>query len=383
MLRNQISNLIKAFIFIFSFSNAIAAELQIPVAVVLPLTGPAQTIGKSILAGTQACIEKANREGGVQGRSVRLLVEDDRFDQQTTVNKVGTLLARERPVALLNLIGAGNTKALVQSGLLDRETLPVLSMTSSTEVRQLAHSQLFFVRAGIDIEAELMVQQAFQMGFRRFALFVQDDESGRDGRQAMERALRAHGLQPVATGTHKKGSTSGIAESAAAIAAMLPEVILVHTIGPMAAKFRVESLRHGFGSVMIASSSSSAEQVIDTIGAEQAHGMAIVRVVPNPRHPLHPITHRFRRAMQDEMPEAGIDSFAFEGCVGAELLIAALRKAGSSELDKHPRKAVIAGLQRLSDKSVGGLDIRFSATTKQGLTYADIGVISRDGALRH
>jgi branched-chain amino acid transport system substrate-binding protein len=383
---NCAKGMVCVFVCLFGIARPSACQAsvaEIAVAVVLPLSGPAQTVGKAILDGTHACIEKANRAGGVHGKAIRLLVEDDQFNQVLTVDRLIGVLARSQPVAVLNAVGGGNNMALVKSGVIDREKLPVLSMTSSTEVRRLNNPNLYFVRAGIEVEAALMVRQAYLMGFRRFAAFTQDDESGRDGLHSIEKALLEHGLTLVAKADHKKGTTDGIDLGARKIAATAPDVILIHTLGPMAAAFRVEVLKQGSAAVMIASSSTSPEQVTQTIGAHSAHGMAIVRVVPDPNNGLLPIARQFRKAFSDALIPGHVSSFALEGCIGAEILVAALRRTSAAELESNPRRAVRNALQRINRFDLGGLDIGFSGLSRQGLNHVDIGIIGKDGVLRH
>jgi len=59
---------------------------------VLPLTGPAASIGKAAANGLQLCMEEFNSQGGIQGRQIELLIEDGGGDPKTSISAYRKLI---------------------------------------------------------------------------------------------------------------------------------------------------------------------------------------------------------------------------------------------------------------------------------------------------
>lgn len=89
-----------------------------------PLTGDAANIGIPNLRGVELAVDKINREGGINGTSVRLIVEDDGWEQRRTATIFNTY---DVPVMFGSTYGAGLalTDTAEQRGQLIVNTLDV------------------------------------------------------------------------------------------------------------------------------------------------------------------------------------------------------------------------------------------------------------------
>ncbi len=57
------------------------------------LNGPAGQLGRDMNLGIRAAFEEANQQGGVHGRSLRLLVRDDGYEPEAAVANTRELIA--------------------------------------------------------------------------------------------------------------------------------------------------------------------------------------------------------------------------------------------------------------------------------------------------
>ena len=57
--------------------DACAADETIKIGMVLPVTGPAADSGKYALTGAKIALDRVNQSGGVLGKQVELVTEDD------------------------------------------------------------------------------------------------------------------------------------------------------------------------------------------------------------------------------------------------------------------------------------------------------------------
>src|ERR1700719_4635209 len=86
-----------------------AAEAHPPTEIVLgmstALTGNAGNLGKDMQRGILAGLERANRNGGVNGRSLRLIALDDGYEPTRTDPAARQLTEKDNVLALVGNVG--------------------------------------------------------------------------------------------------------------------------------------------------------------------------------------------------------------------------------------------------------------------------------------
>ena len=74
-------------------------------------TGPARLICGAIEAGARQAIADINNRGGVDGRKLQLVVEDDGFDPSRTLNAMRKLVEQDGVLAIVGTCGSDGTLA--------------------------------------------------------------------------------------------------------------------------------------------------------------------------------------------------------------------------------------------------------------------------------
>src|SRR5687768_16114583 len=70
------------------------------------MTGSTATFGTSYHEGTVMAIEEANAAGGLHGKKIRLIWEDDRSDQNEASTAVQKLISRDKVCAVLGEVAS-------------------------------------------------------------------------------------------------------------------------------------------------------------------------------------------------------------------------------------------------------------------------------------
>ncbi|MCH7229446.1 ABC transporter substrate-binding protein [Glycomyces sp. L485] len=97
-----------------------------------PLTGPAAAGYSTISAATSAYFEYVNDNGGIHGRSIEYLVEDDEYDPFNTLNSVTELVSEDEVFAIVNGLGTPTHSAVLD--YLDEEGVPDLFISSGSRI---------------------------------------------------------------------------------------------------------------------------------------------------------------------------------------------------------------------------------------------------------
>jgi branched-chain amino acid transport system substrate-binding protein len=93
------------------------------------LTGKEAAFGQSSHKGTVLAIEKINADGGVLGRQIRLLVEDNESKPGETTTAVRKLISRDKVVALLGEVAS--SRSLEAAPIAQNAHIPMVSPSST------------------------------------------------------------------------------------------------------------------------------------------------------------------------------------------------------------------------------------------------------------
>ncbi len=86
-------------------------ESQILIGQSAPFTGPAAQLGIRLRLGIEAYLKAINAEGGVNGRSIKLISLDDGYEPARTVANTKEFINGDQVFALLGYVGTPTTLA--------------------------------------------------------------------------------------------------------------------------------------------------------------------------------------------------------------------------------------------------------------------------------
>lgn len=105
---------------------------EIVIGVAQPLSGPVAAQGTAVAEGAKIAAKKINAEGGVNGKKLKLVIEDDANDPATCVNIAQRFTTKVRPAAVMG--GWGSSCTLAMQPVLQRAKMPLLVETSSSDL---------------------------------------------------------------------------------------------------------------------------------------------------------------------------------------------------------------------------------------------------------
>lgn len=355
-----------------------AHATDILVAQVAALSGPLAPTGGYLRAGAQLHFDAINAGGGIHGAKLRLISKDDGYKADETVRLARATLKEEQPLAFFGFVGTGNVEAIVKTKVLEEAGIPLITVrTGASTVAGKIHPLLFLTRASYAEEVEKITQLYASTGYQRFAVFYQNDAFGLDVLTSAERAIQKAGGTLVAKGAYEKNTTK-VEAAVKAIAAGDPQAVIMISNTAASAEFLKQSRAAGNIAQYVTLSVTDAGQVVKLIGAENAQGLALTQVVPDPNARAVPLIKEIQDNFQKFPPKDAIVNHTFvEGYLGAKLLTEALRRAGPNPTRKKLRDA----LESIRDYDVGGLHVGFSPTSHNATHFVDITILNREGKL--
>jgi ABC-type branched-subunit amino acid transport system substrate-binding protein len=333
----------------------------------LALSGHASFLGRQTLLGAMSYLTAVNDRGGVHGRKITLLAEDDGYDPPRCVANTQKLIADEKVFALFGYVGTPTTIKIIP--LLEEARIPLVgAFTGANALRDPFQRFVINVRASYYQETRAAVKHlVLDLGLRKIAVFYQYDAYGFDGLTGAELALKEYGLAPVAQGSYIRG-TQEIEDGLAKIAASGAQaVVMIGTYAPCA-KFIQEAKRQGFAPLFYAVSFVGAGEMARILGPGDQSLLIMSEVVPPPDLPetqsLLWGVAEYRDLLARYAPDEAPSTVGLEGFVDAKILVEGLRRAGPN----LTREKFIAAVESIRDYSLGIANtVSFSPQNHQGL----------------
>ena len=154
---------------------------QISIGAVLPLSGDAAHWGIPARTGAEMAVEEINHAGGIGGRSLALVVEDDRCSPADGVSAFNTIMASAKsPVALLGAVCSGVTLALAP--LAEFRKVVLISPASTSPKLTGAGNFIFRVVPSGSVRGQVFAEYLYRdRGLRKLAVLYINNEGGIGG----------------------------------------------------------------------------------------------------------------------------------------------------------------------------------------------------------
>lgn len=172
---------------------------------ILDLSGPYNAAGVLMRDGVEAWVQQVNAEGGVHGRQVEVIYEDNQSDPSATLAAANKLIFNDGVFALAGVHGSAAFGAILD--LVEEEEVISFSLGLSEEMYNPTKDHVFVAAVPYAAQMERGVHHLVEeMGVARPAVLYQDDEFGESGLAGFDAAAEALGLEVAARETFVRGS---------------------------------------------------------------------------------------------------------------------------------------------------------------------------------
>jgi len=334
-------------------------------------SGPAAQLGIQMRNGIKAYFDYVNERGGVHGRKLEFVTEDDRYEQPVAPAASKKLIEEHKVFALLGYVGTPTGVAHLP--VVTQAKVPLVGMFTGAEVLRVPFNRyVFHVRASYYDETEKIVEQVVSTGGRKISVFYQNDAYGEAGRKGTELALERRKMKIHSNGTVER-NTVKVQEAAKVIHASQPDAIVMVSAYTSIAAFVREMQKLGSGATFYNVSFVGSKALADALGKDGV-GVAISQVVPFPWGTAVPVVKEYQQLAK----KAGYTDYNFsalEGFLSAKVMVEGLRRAGR----KPTREGLIEALEKMNDVDLGGFFIGYSPKNRAGSKFVDLTIIARDG----
>jgi len=176
--------------------TATCAADPIKIGMVAPLTGPIADAGRYGVQGAKLAVEEVNNAGGVLGRQLELVIEDDQSLNPSTVLAFSKLTGDKNIVAFLGPTRSTQIQSIAPS--VKQAGRPVMIGGTDPSLTLAGNPWFFRFRPSDTYTARVMSDYGLnKLGKKKWAIVHATDAFGTNAKTLFTEALKRQGAEPV------------------------------------------------------------------------------------------------------------------------------------------------------------------------------------------
>ncbi|HYM90891.1 MAG TPA: amino acid ABC transporter substrate-binding protein [bacterium] len=309
---------------------AMSAEGPIRIGASLSLSGTYASLGQNQRRGYELCAKDVNERGGVLGRKIEFVLYDDQSDPATGVRLYEKLITQDKVDVLLGPYSSPITEAVANVN--EKYMMPLVApQASTTSIFRKGRKYIFMVTSPAEVYLEGLIDLAARQGLKTVALVNEDTLFPKATVDGTVDLAKKRGLRVVFVEAYPKGNTD-FSAILTKVRAANPDVFGAATYfdDAVAITRQMKELNVNpkmFG-VTVGGDLPTFYQLLGK-NAEFIYGATQWEpVLP------YPGIRRFVTDYYTEYPGADLSYHSAGGYGGCQILVEAIRRAGSLDREK-------------------------------------------------
>jgi len=341
-------------------------------------SGPAWELGTNMQLGILSAFQEVNHAGGVNGRQLKLVAQDDGYEPEAAISNTFDLIQKNQVFALIGAVGTPTSRSAVPVAH-EFDVPYVAPFTGAAFLRESKWQNVINLRASYNQETEEMVARLTEdLGIDRIAVLYQDDSFGLAGLNGATRALERREMEPVSVGYYPRNTLAVKAALLKLHDAEPQAVIMVGAYQPVAT-FISWARRIGMEDTVFITISFVGSNALANFLGRDGENVFVTQVVPFPTDDSIPIVRSYLNALAAYDPEASPGWVSLEGYLAGRLTIEALQACGRDNVTRQCFYDSIEGFEALELDEFG---LKFGFADNQGSDKVFLTVIGPDGSYR-
>jgi ABC-type branched-subunit amino acid transport system substrate-binding protein len=313
----------------------------------LPLQSGLAAGASQMKEGTDAYFKYINDQGGVHGRKIEWIVDNDSYNPQQTAAVVKKLVDRDGVFALVSTLGTVTNLAVLP--FLAQRGVPVINPAGGHLLLNKPKDKNVFGILPLSSEiGESMTQFALtKLKVKQVAIFFQNDQFGKDQRDGAVEYLKSRGLQPVSEASYVPSDVD-VSAQAVALRQGNPDAVILGVIPKHGALFMKEMQRLGWKSNVIGHNTMADPVVLDLAGADVLEGVN-VNLMTAVDTMDKPAVKKANEILAKYYPNTKPGYYPYLGMAGAMIVVEAANRAGTD----LTRAGLISALESLGRFETG------------------------------
>src|SRR6185437_12420528 len=338
--------------------GAASAQDTIKIGVTQPLTGAFAASGNYVAQGAKLAEEEINKQGGVLGKKIQLVIEDNKSNPTEAVATAEKLISKDKVPVLMGAWSSTLTLAVMPK-LMEYQVPMVVETSSSGKITTSGNPYIFRISPTSEMEAKAFAPMVKKFGIKKADFLATNNDFGLGASQEFSQMLKKEGVQVGVVETMDPKATDFSAQLAKIKASGADTLFVTTAVEQITLILKQAKDQKLSQRIITTGGSNSPDQLIAQAGDAANGSYHLVFFTPwFPEAVKNPeIAKKFVALWNEKKYNAGGLTEGFRGWDGIHTIVAAIKAAGSTDA-----AAITKALWGVHVKGVNG-DIAF---IKQG-----------------
>jgi branched-chain amino acid transport system substrate-binding protein len=200
------------------------SSTPVKIGAVLSTTGAQAALGMPEKNVILMEVKRINDAGGINGRPLDVIIEDDASDVDQAVSVTTRLIEQEKVLAIIGSTGTGQTMQM--RGEIDKAKIPQVSLAGALVVTGQFDPLVFQTPWSNALVVPTTLEYLKSAGYKKVGLITEDTTFGKDGRGLVQEKAASYGLEVVADEVFKPTDVDMTAQLTV-IKGKAPDVVLM------------------------------------------------------------------------------------------------------------------------------------------------------------
>jgi branched-chain amino acid transport system substrate-binding protein len=255
-----------------------AQQEPLKIGFIQPLSGPIAAAGSYITNGAKIALDRVNAKGGVKGRRLELIIEDNKSDPAETRNAAEKLIVRDKVPVIIGAWGSSMTLAMMP--LAAQHNVPIIVETSSsvkiTDPKTPGSKIVSRISPTSELEALGVEPMLPKLGMKKVGYIAVNTDWGRGAVVAFGDVLKRQGGKIELVEYVGQADTDFYSQLTKFKAAGIDSVIITDD-APKTAKMLQQMKELGLNvKVLVTGGSAWPDSIVQLAGAQAAEGAMFI-----------------------------------------------------------------------------------------------------------
>jgi branched-chain amino acid transport system substrate-binding protein len=244
------------------------------------LSGPIAGFGKQARNGMMLRVDEINEQGGINGRKVRLIVEDSAYDPKKAVLAAQKLVNQDKIFMMMGHIGTATNMAAMPIQF-EKDVINFFPITAAREMYEPFHRLKYsYAATYYDQMRNAAPKLVKEKGAKKVCTMYQDDDFGLEVKRGAEDGLKTMSMKFAEETTYKRGATDFSSQvqkmQASGCDMIVLGTLIRETIGAIGTARKL-----GYNPIFLGSSGAYTD-LIHKLGGPAMNGLYATMTVQNP-----------------------------------------------------------------------------------------------------
>ena len=241
-------------------------EDVVKIGVTQPLTGPVAASGNYVAQGAKIAESFLNAKGGIMGKPVKLIIEDNKSNPKEAVATAEKLIVRDKVPVMMGAWSSTYTLAVMPK-LMEYGVPMVVETSSSGKITTSGNPWIFRISPTSEMEAKAFGKKVDKFGIKKADFLVVNNDWGRGAAKQFSEMLKSKGIAVGVIETMDAGAQDVSAQLAKIKASGSDTLFLTTGVEQITLVLKQAKEQRLTNRIITTGGSSSPDQLIEQAGA--------------------------------------------------------------------------------------------------------------------